>query len=90
MLRSIRIFLLFHLQPRFSAEPLLFDGSGPFGRSGFLFRLDQKVAAMTETAFVDPEVVSRYFFDFEIDQSQREIALLTVKRHCAPLLFHRC
>ena len=56
----------------------------------FYFRLDQKVAAMTETAFVDPEVVSRYFFDFEIDQSQREIALLTVKRHCAPLLFHRC
>ena len=31
---------------------------------------------------------SRYFFAFEIDQSQWAIALLTVNKHWAALVFH--
>ena len=43
---------------------------------------------MTEAAFIGRQGVSRYFFVFEIDQGQRETALLTVNKHWAPLVFH--
>ena len=62
--------------------------AGHVGGSGFLFRLAQKIGAMTQAAFTDYQVVSRYFFVFAIDLGQLTTTLLTINKYWTPLVFH--
>jgi hypothetical protein len=67
---------------------LLYPFASHVMRSGFRSRLEQNIRAMTEAALIGRQVVSRYFFGFEINSGQLATALFTINKHWAPLWLH--
>jgi hypothetical protein len=53
-----------------------------------IFRLAQKIGAMSEAAFTDYQVVSRYFLASSSTFCQLATALPTINKHWAPLGLH--